>query len=117
MRRNRGGGGSPSPRIIRHETALRDLDEAAAYLGEDDPSVGLRFLEAAEQAFTLLAGMPGIGSPRTFNNPDLAGLRASPIRGFENYLIFYKAAEGGGVEVLRVLHGARDLPAIFDTPA
>lgn len=83
MRRQREGGANanedaspPPPRIIRHELALRDLDEAAAYLSENDPSVGLRFLCAAEQAFSSLAQMPGMGSPRTFANPEFAGLRS-----------------------------------------
>jgi toxin ParE1/3/4 len=34
-------------------------------------------------------------------------------QGFSNYLIFYKRTKDG-VEVLRVLHGARDIEAAFD---
>ena len=37
------------------------------------------------------------------------GLRSLPV---ENYLIFYRVRDDT-VEVLRVIHGARDLGAIF----
>jgi len=35
-----------------------------------------------------------------------------PIKGFKNYLIFYRPIEQG-VEIVRVLHGARDMPSVF----
>lgn len=57
--------------------------------------------------------MSGIGKLCGFSNPQLSGIRQYPIRGFKNYLIFYRATESE-VEVLRVLHGARDLEAILD---
>jgi toxin ParE1/3/4 len=34
------------------------------------------------------------------------------LRHFMNYLIFYRPI-GGGIDVLRVLHGARDIDRIF----
>ena len=33
-------------------------------------------------------------------------------RAFENYLIFYRPRENG-IELIRVLHGARDLATLF----
>jgi toxin ParE1/3/4 len=42
----------------------------------------------------------------------LSTLRQWPIRGFENYLIFYLPTEAG-IDVLRVLHGARDIDRIL----
>ncbi len=36
-----------------------------------------------------------------------------PIRGFENYLVFYRPIEEG-IEVTRVLHGARDIRGILE---
>jgi plasmid stabilization system protein ParE len=35
------------------------------------------------------------------------------VSGFENHLIFYRAIPGG-IEVLHVYHGARDIEALFD---
>ena len=57
--------------------------------------------------------MPGIGKPSRFSNPTLADIRQYSIKGFGRYLIFYRATDSG-VEILRVLHGARDLSAILD---
>lgn len=48
-------------------------------------------------------------------NPRLWGLRRVPITGFGNYLIFYRPIEGG-IEVVRVIHGARDLPSVLAEP-
>jgi len=37
------------------------------------------------------------------------------LRGFPvgNYLVFYRPASDG-IEIIRVLHGARDIPELFD---
>jgi toxin ParE1/3/4 len=54
-----------------------------------------------------------MGSPREFRNPHLAGIRQWRIPGFEKYLIFYRPLEDG-IEILRVLHGARDIRRILE---
>jgi plasmid stabilization system protein ParE len=35
------------------------------------------------------------------------------VSGFPNHLIFYRPLEGGGIEVIRVLHAKRDIEALF----
>ena len=35
------------------------------------------------------------------------------IKGFENHLIFYRPSEDG-VDIIRVLHGARDIEKVFE---
>ena len=52
--------------------------------------------------------MPGVGGLWESDNPGLAGIRVSRIRRFKNYLIFYRVLDDG-IEVVRVLHGARDI--------
>ncbi len=42
----------------------------------------------------------------------LNGLRRFPVRGFEKYLVFYLPREAG-IDVIRVLHGARDIDNVF----
>ena len=45
------------------------------------------------------------------NRPDLAPeLRSFPV---DNYIIFYRPISEG-IQVIRVLHGARDIPPLFD---
>ena len=65
-----------------------------------------RFLDYLDGKISRLAEMPGMGLLR----PELApGLRAFAV---DNYLLVYRVA-GHGIEIIRVLHAARDLESIF----
>jgi plasmid stabilization system protein ParE len=46
--------------------------------------------------------------------PDLGTVRFLPISEFRNWLIFYMESEAE-ILILRVLHGARDIPALFQS--
>jgi toxin ParE1/3/4 len=92
------------------------VDEHFLYLAKQSRDVGVRFLHAAESTFEQLAAMPELGQRQEFGGEQLAGLRAWQVRGFENYLIFYRPIERG-IEVLRVLHAARDTAAILEDEA
>ena len=97
-----------------HYVKRYGLDRIAAYIAEDSGlSTGIRFLGAAESAFAALNSMPRIGNSREFRNPALSGLRMWPIPGFVKILIFYRQV-GDGIEIVRVLHGARDIPSILE---
>jgi plasmid stabilization system protein ParE len=41
------------------------------------------------------------------------GLRYWPVPGFERYLVFY-VPTSARIDVVRVMHGARDLDLVFD---
>jgi toxin ParE1/3/4 len=92
---------------------LRDLDEQARFIQRDSPDAAIRFLAAAEASFQRLAAMPELGERLEFEHKELIGLRAWQVRGFENYVIFYRPVEHG-VEIVRVLHAARDIAAILE---
>lgn len=63
-------------------------------------------LDDIEEKCLLLADQPGLGPER----PDIAfGLRYFPAR---RYLILCRE-RSGGVEIVRVVHGARDVPALL----
>ncbi len=101
-----------------HKTprAKRDLEDCAIYLIDHGSlQVALRFLESAEATFETLVDHPGFGRQLQFARPELEGLRSFRVQGFENHLVFYLPREFG-IEVVRVLHGARDLEAIFEGP-
>lgn len=101
-------------KIIRKPRAKADLVDQFAYIAEDNLDAGHRFLVAAEETIQLLCEMPGIGQLRyDISNPRLVGLRSRRIPGFENYLIFYRSIEGS-IEIIRVMHGARDLPNVLE---
>jgi len=55
----------------------------------------------------LLSEQPGVGRDRS---DVLSGLRGFPVG---NYVIFYQPVDDG-IEIVRVLHGARDIPELFD---
>jgi toxin ParE1/3/4 len=95
--------------------ADKDLDACYAWIKRDNPRAARRFLQAVRQTNNELAYMPGIGSPRYADLPLAHGVRMIAVRGFEHYLIFYLERET--VEVIRVIHGARDIPAalLLDT--
>jgi toxin ParE1/3/4 len=99
--------------IVRSGLAEVDLLEHLDYIADDNPDAALRFIEAVEKAFKRLAEMPEIGSVREFDNPRLSDVRMWPVPKFSRYLIFYQVTEDS-MKVLRVLHSARDIPALFD---
>ena len=99
-------------RVVVHPQSDQDLDEHFAYISGDRPGAGQRFLTSSRAAMERLAEFPGIGRAREFKSPALAGIRSWRIPGFERYLVFYKEI-ADGVEVVRVVHGARDLPTLL----
>lgn len=100
-------------RLQRRPQALSDVEESAVYIGLDSPAMALRFIEAVEETLRFLVKNPEIGPARTFSRHELVGLRMFPVKGFDKHLIFYLPTEDG-IEVVRILHGARDLGALFD---
>ena len=61
---------------------------------------------------TTLVSTPDIGRPYASSHSRLRDVRAISIGRFRNYLIFYRR-KADEVEVLRVLHGARDIRSIL----
>ncbi len=94
--------------------ADRDIDGHAAYFSQEAGRVvALRFLKAMEGTLTALAAEPALGNPRHFDDPRLEGLRARTVAGFRKVRVFYLTL-GDAVEIVRVLHGARDIPPLLD---
>ena len=88
------------------DAARSDLDEIWFYLAQDNPDAADRFVRVLVAWFPRLAAMPGMGRQRE----ELAQrLRSFPTA---HYVIFYRPMENG-VEIARVLHGARDFPSQF----
>jgi toxin ParE1/3/4 len=56
--------------------------------------------------------MPELGECFQTTNPLLSGIRVWRIKGFGDILVFYRPL-GSNVEIVRVVHGARDLSALF----
>lgn len=90
----------------RTAAAENDLLSIWRYVAEDNPSAATRLLRTIDEKCALLADNPKLGPAR----PDIAPeLRYYAIG---NYLIFYREVTNE-VEIVRVLHGARNLTVAF----
>jgi toxin ParE1/3/4 len=101
--------------VIPRERAARDADDAVAhYLAEAGEAAALGFVAALQAAYRRIARYPGIGSPRHGQETGLDGLRSWPLRRYP-YLVFYMD-RGTHLDVWRVLHAKRDIPAWMQEP-
>lgn len=98
------------PGVLAAAIAQTDVMDIAAYLGRNNREVIPQFYEALSQTLIELSEMPHLGSPQFSSHPQLHGIRQWPIRDFKPYVILYRPfASANGLEVLRVLHGSRDI--------
>ena len=98
------------------EDARQDLFEIARYIANDNLMAAGRFLEFFEHACDMLSDLPEMGSIlEALSRSSMKETRMFPVKHFTNYLIFYRSLAGKKIEVIRIVHGARDLPALFGT--
>jgi len=83
--------------------ANAEIDALADYIACDSPDAAMRFLDAVQKSFNL------ISAQRYAHLPKLEGLRMLPVSDFEKHWVFY-IERPGYIDVLRVLHGSRDIP-------
>ncbi|MHC1744157.1 MAG: type II toxin-antitoxin system RelE/ParE family toxin [Syntrophobacteraceae bacterium] len=87
--------------------AETDLEEIGDYIALDNPRRAVSFVREMREQCTKIAVNPGAAPLR----PELgAGIRMVP---FGRYLIFY-TVEAEHIRIERVLHGARNTPALFE---
>ena len=99
--------------IHRRRRARQDLVDIYRYHARKAGfRIAQRFLVQAEATFTRLASMPGMGTSYEHEHPALAGTRYFPVSRFRNHIVFYRPV-ADGIEILRVLHGARDIANIL----
>ena len=87
--------------------AENDLDEIWLYIAEDAPETADRFIDFVVERLTILSSSPEMGRLREDLEP---GLRTFPL---DNYLVFYRLSPDR-VEIARIIHGARDIEALFE---
>lgn len=84
--------------------ARNDLREIAFWIEGDNPHRAETFvieLTEAAESLTLF--------PRRYPDAGPRGLRRMP---YGHYLIFYRVTDA--VEIIRIIHGARDWPSLLD---
>ena len=101
--------------VVPRELAQGDIDEAIAkYQVEGGDRLALRFIGALQQAFRRVGAQPGVGSLRYAYELGLDGLRAWALRRFPFVLIYREQPDH--IDVWRVLHARRDIPAWMQEP-
>lgn len=92
--------------VTRRPLAAADILDIWTYIAEDSIEQADRWVDRLDEKFALLATQPLMGRAR---DELAAGLRSFP---FGRYVIFFVPIDQG-VDVVRVLHGARDIDAVF----
>lgn len=92
--------------IILTPQAREDLFSMWTYIAERDQTAADALIRRIDEVLQMLVSRPGMGSNQQQYR---AGLRCFPVG---SYLLFYLTREDG-IEVIRVLHGARDIPSLF----
>jgi toxin ParE1/3/4 len=104
-----------SRKLIIRNRATQDLRQQANYILSNG-SVGAaeQFLELTEATFERILTAPKIGKLVDFLSERMGEVRQWRIKKFQDYLVFYRVQDDR-IEILRVLHGARDLEGILST--
>ena len=87
--------------------ANSDLIEIWSYIADDSAANADAFIDKLYETMQLLAGKPGSGRQREELAP---GMQSFP---FGRYIIFYRVVTSA-IEIVRVLHGARDIEKLFE---
>jgi toxin ParE1/3/4 len=95
--------------LVRRERADHDVQRAIEHYLQDAPDVVLPFIDALERAYRHIQRHPGTGSSRYAHELNLPGLRFWACKRFP-YLVFY-VEHDDRIDVWRVLHASRDIPA------
>ncbi len=92
--------------VVLLPRAIGDLAEIWDYIADDSEARADAFIDLLDRKIRTLARRPHMGRARE----ELAeGLRSFPV---SRYIIFYRPMPQN-IEIVRVLHSARDLHALF----
>jgi toxin ParE1/3/4 len=87
--------------------ASADLIEIWNYIADDSPANADVFIDKLYEMLQVLASQPGSGRRREELAPEMQSFP------FGRYVIFYQAVTNS-IEIVRILHGARDIESIFE---
>ncbi len=90
------------PKVLSTPRASLDIVEIGLGIAQDSPRAAEKILTDIDRKCKMLSRLPRLGRRRE----ELASVLRSFAVG--SYVVFYRAMRGG-VEIIRVLHGARDI--------
>ena len=93
-------------RVLRRPRAAEDIAAVWDFIADDNPDAADQWVDQLDTQLRLLATQPLLGCARDELAP---GIRSFP---FGRYLVFYLPISDG-IDVVRVLHGTRDVDKVF----
>ena len=102
-------------KLVYRRAASDDVVRQFRYYLVDQnlPEIALRFRDAVRHTVESLREHPRVGARYRSRKPGLQELRSWPVAGFEAIRIYY-LAESDAIQVIRVLHGKRDVKRILE---
>lgn len=94
-------------RIIQSPEAQEDLIEIWLYISQNNQAAADQLINAVNEKLILLSESPQMGQLREELR---TSLRSFPVG---KYRLFYYPIPGG-IELVRVIHGARDIENLFE---
>lgn len=94
-------------RVTRRPHAEVDILEIWGYIAEDSVAAADRWVDKLDEKFALWATQPMMGRARDELSPGIRSLA------FGRYVVFFQPVPDG-IDVVRVLHGSRDIDASFE---
>jgi toxin ParE1/3/4 len=99
--------------LIRSPESMRDVEGIVQhFIDEHAPATAIKFGKSVMKTLKFLAAFPEIGAPWESRKARLQGVRFQNVRGYKNYLVFYRMVEDG-LYVMRVIDGRRDLERVL----
>jgi len=101
---------------IRNAAAKAVVDQSIYYELRENIQLAQRWDAAIDTLIDSLRLLPERGAPCHFTGSALHSIRRIPVPGFSQHLLFYRVIKEEGIlQVLHVLHGARDIEAALRT--
>ena len=94
-------------RVTRRPHAEADILEIWGYIAEDSVVAADRWVDKLDEKFALWATQPMMGRARDELSHRIRSLA------FGRYVVFFEPLPDG-IDVVRVLHGSRDIDASFE---
>ena len=94
-------------RVTRRPHAEADILEIWGYIAEDSVVAADRWVDKLDEKFALWDTQPMMGRAREELSPGIRSLA------FGRYVVFFQPVPDG-IDVVRVLHGSRDIDASFE---
>jgi toxin ParE1/3/4 len=94
------------PKFFHSRQAQKDLDEIWHYFALDNTRAADKLIDTIAEKCARLSVAPDMGEKRPDLGDDLRCFSAG------NYVIFFRGISKG-IEIVRVLHGARDVNGLF----